>query len=170
MLEWLPQETIFFDETRADVRTMIDLGENGRVIAWEIQCLGRPASGESCRRGRCTQKLEIWRSGTPVMLDTIRISESDRMLDAAWGMHGLCAAGTFVAGPFGDSRAVELCREVIESFPDIKAACTRVHDMLVVRCLAPFAETVKNLFIRVWETIRPELLDHGATCPRIWNT
>ena len=40
VLEWLPQENIFFPGADADVTTEFHLRGSARLAAWEIQCLG----------------------------------------------------------------------------------------------------------------------------------
>jgi urease accessory protein len=45
-LEWLPQETIFFDGARARLETRVLLAADSRFIGWDILCLGRAAAGE----------------------------------------------------------------------------------------------------------------------------
>ena len=51
-LEWLPQETIFFDGARARLETRVLLAADSRFIGWDILCLGRAAAGELFENGR----------------------------------------------------------------------------------------------------------------------
>ena len=51
-LEWLPQETIFFNDARVRLNQTIHLAQNARYIGGDILCFGRTASGESYRSGR----------------------------------------------------------------------------------------------------------------------
>ena len=53
-VEWLPQENIFFDGAQADVETEVYLATDSVFLGWEIQCLGRQASGEFFKSGSLT--------------------------------------------------------------------------------------------------------------------
>src|SRR6202163_1691202 len=52
ILEWLPQENIYFPETAVQLRTLVRLQAGARFIGWEIGWLGVPASEASL--GGCT--------------------------------------------------------------------------------------------------------------------
>jgi len=43
-LEWLPLETIVFSDAYAQTRLRAEVSANACLMAWEIVCLGRPAS------------------------------------------------------------------------------------------------------------------------------
>jgi urease accessory protein len=47
VLEWLPQENIFYPDTAVELRTIVRLEALARFIGWEIGCLGLPASHAS---------------------------------------------------------------------------------------------------------------------------
>ena len=59
-LEWLPQESIFFNGSNAQIRSRFNLHPTGKLITWEILCFGRPASDESYQRGLINQRLELF--------------------------------------------------------------------------------------------------------------
>ena len=50
-LEWLPQETIFFNGCRAAIDSEIRLAPGARYLGWDAWCLGRSASGERFTQG-----------------------------------------------------------------------------------------------------------------------
>ena len=51
VLEWLPQETIFYNQCNAAIHTEFDLQENAHLSCWEINCYGRPAGNEYFKNG-----------------------------------------------------------------------------------------------------------------------
>jgi len=97
MLEWLPQETIYYSAAEVDSRTRIDLDADSRFIGWDMFCLGRPAAGESFAQGHISQRFEIWREGIPLWLEQAAFAGEGEMLNARWGMAGRALAATLVA-------------------------------------------------------------------------
>jgi len=62
-LEWLPQETIFFDATDANLLQEVDLAPGARYLGCDILCFGRSASGERFARGAVRQQLQVRQAG-----------------------------------------------------------------------------------------------------------
>ena len=82
-LEWLPQETIYFNRANAEASTRIHLKNDNAFFAWEIQCLGLPARRAFFEAGQCRQRLEIWRHEQPLLLEMNRIAGGDALLQAS---------------------------------------------------------------------------------------
>jgi urease accessory protein len=51
-LEWLPQETIFYDGAGVELEHEVELGADATYIGSEILCFGRRAMGERFVRGK----------------------------------------------------------------------------------------------------------------------
>lgn len=167
-LEWLPQENIFFPGTRTRLATRVDLEPGAHFIGWEVQALGRPANDERLTTGRADLALAIHRAGRPLLLDRLRISEGAG-LDGPAGLRGFPVTGTLVAvcaGP-ADLAAV---RELCPADPGLLWGVTLLDDLLVARCLAPFAEPARRLLVAIWGILRPRLLSLPPCPPRIWGT
>jgi urease accessory protein len=62
-LEWLPQETIFFNQAHVMLDHHVALAADARYIGTEILCFGRTASGETFNQGRIGQHTTIRRDG-----------------------------------------------------------------------------------------------------------
>lgn len=169
-LEWLPQETVFYNQANANVLTSIHLNENNRFFAWEIQCLGLPAQKEFFTAGQCTQKFEIWKGNRPVLLETNRLNGDDDILLADWGLQGEKSLGTFVISDQNDSISTERITQILQQQPELTASYTRVNGLLIVRALSTYAEIIKQLFTKLWQTLRPDILDIKSSAPRIWLT
>ena len=69
MIEWLPQETILFDQADVDLDTQVVLHGTGRFIGCEILCFGRTASGERFTRGRVRQRYAVQVDGKLIWLE-----------------------------------------------------------------------------------------------------
>jgi len=162
-LEWLPQETIFFREAHAKNATVVRLDRHSRFIGWELSCYGRPACSELFDLGSVRQDFELWIGERPVLLDHLRIQGCSESMQSPWGLSGNGTLGTLLAYPAtGDDLAA--AREH-EGF-----ACTLVDDVLSCRLVHSNADTAKQAFVKLWQTLRPRIVGREAVLPRIWAT
>lgn len=166
-LEWLPQETIYFNAAQVRTLTRIDLDASSRCIAWEINCYGRRAGDQPFVTGRVCQGLEVWLNGKPLLLDHLQVQGGSAMQQTAWGLLSNGVLGTLAAYPAnGDDvqavRALEL--------DATKVGCTLIDGMLLCRCLCDDSAEAKKLLLQVWQCLRPRLLKREAVLPRIWAT
>ena len=166
-LEWFPQETIVFDGGRVELETRVDLAEGSAFAGWEILCLGRPAAGEDFERGRCRQRLELWRGERPLCLERARFEGGAPVLGAAWGLGGAPVTATFLATPIRPE-LVPL-REIAAGAGEL-GSVTLLDDVLVARYLGASAERARSYFTRIWSAIRPALIGRRSSIPRIWST
>jgi len=167
-LEWLPQGAIAFDGARADCAVRIELAAAARLVAWEIVCLGRTASGERFGRGRWRQRLEIVRDGALVWSERVDVAGGSPLLDSPVGLNGAPVFGTFVASPALDDAALIAAREVQPRRGE--AAVTRLPDALVARYRGPASDDGARYFAALWSVLRPRLTGRDAVQPRIWST
>ena len=169
-LEWLPQETVYFNDAFSQSKTKIILNETSKLFAWEVQCLGLPAQKELFNSGSCLQHFEVWQKQQPLLLESNRFIGSDSQLSSPWGMNKQTSVGTFAL----TDRETRIDRSqvlgLLKNFPDTVSACTHVNGLFIIRALALYAEPIKDLFIKLWEVLRPILLECQPCPPRIWQT
>jgi urease accessory protein len=163
VLEWLPQESIFYPQARVRSATRIELSSGAKFIGWEIACLGLPARKQLFDAGELRLHLELWSAGAPLLIDRLRISGTNM----SRGLGGHQAIGTMLAYP--------ATRAMTDAVRDLKQAgvelgVTLVDQVLVCRALGAQGEPIKRAFIECWQTLRPLLLDRPAVPPRIWAT
>jgi urease accessory protein len=170
VLEWLPQETVFFSEADAAANTIINIQPTSRIIAWEIQCLGLPANDLQFSQGRCVQKFQVWKNGVPVILDCNRVHGGADLLSANWGLNNHQAIGTMITTDDLAESYLDLIKVKASQHGATLHACTAVHGLVIIRAMAKYAEEVKQLFFAVWEVLRPQSLNLAPCAPRIWNT
>ncbi|HEY4973778.1 MAG TPA: urease accessory protein UreD [Steroidobacteraceae bacterium] len=169
VLEWLPQENIFYPETAVELRTIVQLQARGRFIGWEIGCLGLPASQADLGEGTVRQSFELWHDGAPVLLERLTIERA--CLASRWGLAGHAAMGTWLAFPATPAQLALACAQVTAvNCADMTLACTLVDGALSCRGIAARADRLKQAFIDLWSALRPELLGRAAIRPRIWAT
>lgn len=172
-LEWLPQETIFFNEADVQLATTVDLQGNARFIGCDILCFGRRASGESFHSGRIRQQLRIERDGKPLWLEQGRLLGGSAQMHSPLGLagHSVCANLVAVGVPTSPSlmQAVrERCTVVADGRGRFGA--TQMKSVLLVRYLGDSSEVARHVMLAAWQLLRPALLTREATELRIWNT
>jgi urease accessory protein len=168
-LEWLPQETIVFDGALAELRTDIQLEADACFMGWEVLCLGRAGAGERFTKGEYRARTMIQRNGKPLWLERAHLEGGSPALTSPVVMAGQSVSGTFVAAsPRLEDSLVNHCREVTPLTGS--GAVTAMPGLLVGRYLGASSEAAKNYFIKLWQILRPVLVERAAIEPRIWRT
>lgn len=170
ILEWLPQETVYFSQAKVFNKTVIKLHEESAMMAWEIQCLGLTAQQQHFDEGQCFQKLEIWQNKQPLLLETNRFKGGDAFLQSPCGLDNHKTLATFV---IKDPKQVLTKALIMDHCPkdgSIVSSCTYFNDLYIIRAMGLYAEETKNYFIDIWQTIRPLIINQSPCVPRIWNT
>ncbi len=93
-VEWLPQETIFYNDSDANACNHIYLDPTASFIGWEINVLGRQAYEEIYATGKISLQSYFWRlsnsdNDTPAKLlfaDVLNQSISDKNSDKNMGV------------------------------------------------------------------------------------
>jgi len=185
-LEWLPHETILFDGAVSELRTRVDLAAGASFIGIDLICFGLPARAERFTRGRCRQRLEVWRGDYPVFVERGDFDGGAQVHGARWGLHGAPIMGTLVAAPGlpADHEAVAAVRDLGVALPggDL-GAVTRLdwgaagttdgtddRSVLCCRYLGASAERGVRYLREAWRILRPPLLGRPPVAPRIWAT
>jgi urease accessory protein len=171
VLEWLPQENIYYPDCAAELNTVMRVNGGARVIGWEIACLGLPASQASLGQGRIRQCFELWLDDSPVWLERLTLDRA--CLQSRWGLAGHSALGTWMAFP-ANTQHLERARSVALRWgmndAELTLACTLVDKTLCCRGYAARADRLKQCFIDLWKAVRLDLLGRPASTPRIWMT
>lgn len=166
-IEWLPQESIYFNAARVRGATCVKLRGESRFIGWEIACLGLPAREQEFGEGMLRLGFELEVDGVPRLVDRLRIDGESTARTAAWGLGGHKAIGTLLACP-ADPAMRDLVRGNERS--DVAIACSLVDGVLVCRALGAQAELVRRSLTKIWQRIRPALMRREVVVPRIWKT
>jgi urease accessory protein len=176
IMEWFPMETIVYNAAAAELSTTVELTNNSHLMAWEITCLGLPASQQLMKQGYFQQQYKILHDGLPVFVDRLRYDANNQQLFTNMaGMQSQTVSGFFIAGR---SHTTEVQAELLET---IRAkfvlqrleklfSITWVNGFCITRYLGCSANQAREGFILVWETLRPALLNKKACHPRIWLT
>lgn len=169
-LEWLPQESLLFDQSQVKLSTIINLAPKANFIGWEMLCLGRKASDENYRSGSCRQFFEVWRNEAPLYIERSHLIGGEEMMSKAWGLNNQPLAATMLATGC-DKQILAKVQTKINSLDDKShLSVTLKEDLLICRFLGEQAEKARKAFIEVWSIIRPETLGYEVHIPRIWST
>jgi urease accessory protein len=167
VLEWLPQETIYFNQADARTLTRIEVDAQSRVLAWEVNCYGRRAGNEPFESGQIRQRFELWVAGRPLLLDHLHIQGGQAMQHAAWGLQAKTALGSLLAYP-ASADDVRVVRELLPGAQQL--SCTLIDGALLCRCLCDEGAEVKQILQDVWRVLRPRIVQREPVMPRIWAT
>lgn len=169
-LEWLPQENIFFPDSRLAMQTHIELHSTSRFIGWEMQCLGRPVINERFDRGQIRSSLKLSIDAKPLLIEHFN-AEADQLQQASAGLRGYPMQATLLIHP-ADDALLEQVRTVLTQSADatILAGATRLDSLIVVRLLGHQTEPLLKQMIAIWQAVRPSVMGRPACLPRIWAT
>lgn len=172
-LEWLPQESIFFNGAHVRLDSTIELGRDAAYIGCEILCFGRTASGESFLAGEIEQSSIIRRDGKLVWFEQGSLQGGSRGQKSPLGLAGktVCATLIGVGNPL-PAHTIQAAREAGAAGAGSADAfgVTQLKSVVVARYLGHSSETARRLMTEVWRQWRPLLIGRDATVPRIWNT
>ena len=115
-LAWLPQETILFDQARAERRIDIELADDASLLLSEMVIFGRSAMGETMQHGRFVDRWRMRRGGKLLFAETVRLDgEIGALLARPAVAKAGVAIGTALIVP-GDAALVERLREAADTF------------------------------------------------------
>ncbi|MDO8412634.1 MAG: urease accessory protein UreD [Gallionellaceae bacterium] len=170
VLEWLPQETIIFDEAEALLTTHVELANDACYAGWEIICLGRQAAGEKFTSGRLRQRTQIFRDELPIWGEFADLRGNDKLLISPVGLNGCTVAATFlIAAGVTPPDVLQACRAIRPQDQAI-AGVTALPEIFAARYLGHNAHHARYYFEALWAILRPWYAGQPARRPRIWNT
>ena len=162
--EWLPQETILFDQARLTRNTQVTMADDASFLGVEAVVLGRAAMGEVMIQGALLDTWRIWRGGRLVYADALRMAGSidDLMQRAAVGA-GARAMAVLI---HVSDRAASLLARVREALGAAlgMASASAWGALLVTRLLARDGTTLRHDTALALSALRG-----GRPLPRVWG-
>lgn len=162
-LDWLPQETILFDNAALHRETRVELADSTRFLGIETIVLGRVAMGETINRLNFRDRRLILRQNQPMLIDPFRLDDAalDHTNSTAL-LAGARAFATLILVDDDTEGAVRAIRaELTET--DVTGAASACQGRMVVRCQATDAWPLRRQMIRLIRRLRPGPL------PRVWQ-
>jgi urease accessory protein len=172
-LEWLPQETIIFNDAIYRQKTYIELEQECLWLSWEIVRFGRSARGEKFLSGSWRSHTEVWRAGTPLWIDRQWLQGGNSMIDSPHGLYGCPVVGTLAL--VGKQVNLDLLKKIqlitsdcIQN-SDQQMGVTSLIEGLICRYRGHSTAEVKQWFIAVWQLLRLFYLERPVCIPRVWQ-
>nr|WP_275982001.1 urease accessory protein UreD [Frigidibacter sp. ROC022] len=160
-LDWLPQETILFDQGVLRRALTVDMEPDATLLAVEPLILGRPAHGELLRQVALRDQIRVSRGGELIQADALRlVGDATAILSGPATGNGLGAfAALIYAAPDADAFL-----DPLRALLPAPSAASLIRDgLLLARLAAPDAFTLRRILI-------PALtLLHGHALPRSWT-
>jgi urease accessory protein len=160
-LEWLPQETILFDQSALERRLEVDLADDARFLGLETVVFGRQAMGERVRQGWLRDLILIRRNNELLLHDAIRI---DGAVDAKLQNTAVAAGARVVATiVYVVPDAAQKLDAVRLALAGVEAAASVWNGLLLARILGPDSDTVRRTVVAVLSVLRED-----RPLPRVW--
>ncbi len=164
-VEWLPQESIFYDDAHVQLEHAVQLADDASYLGCEILCLGRRASGESFNTGRIGQRTSIRRGGRLLWWEQGVVTPATAASPLGLAGHTVCA--TLLAA--GTLAGADLLPSLRALGPHVQATMAGRH-VLAVRHLGHDSEAAREAMLAALHLVRPALLGRPAHTPRSWRT
>jgi urease accessory protein len=159
-LDYLPQETIFFDGCALDRHLRIDLHPLACFLGVEARVFGRALSGETLRRVSVTDTMVLRRDGRLVLHDALRLKgDVTQVLGASAGAGGMRAMATILyAGADAQARLMPLR----DALAGADGGASAWDGMVVARLVAADGQALRRLVLAALAVLREDPL------PRLW--
>jgi urease accessory protein len=172
-IEWLPQETIFFDHADVMLETNVSLHPEARFIGCEILCFGRTASGERFSQGKVRQRFAVHVGGKLLWLEQGTLLANSDAMNGPLGLagHTVCASLLCVGAP-AQRDLIDAVRAAIAPIaePAAQFGATQMKSLLMVRYLGDRSEVARQVMMAAWKVLRPAVIGRESTALRIWMT
>ncbi|AFZ04200.1 urease accessory protein UreD [Calothrix sp. PCC 6303] len=167
-LEWLPQETIIFNDAEYSQKLRVEVGENATFMGWEITRFGRSARGEKFTAGEFRSYTEIWHLGKPLWIDRQWVPGCEEVFHSHHGLGGNAIAGTLIwlKNPVS-SEIITQVRNLWQGKGEV--GVTRLEHGFLCRYRGSGSSEVRNWFTDVWQLLRMSYLHRVACIPRVWQ-
>jgi len=175
-LEWLPHESILFDQARLKRKTTVRASGSGMVMAGEMMVFGRLARGEVFTTGLARDAWDVSIEGRPIWRDALHL-EGDvlRMLDHAAAFDGARANATAILVGQGAEDQLEAARDCLAQASeglearDALCAATAMKGIVIARFMARDPMKLRRVYGAWWKTFRHQTRGLPARLPRLWE-
>ena len=177
--EWLPQESIVYNQAYLQAETQFDLAKNSSLLTWDIVVFGRQAYQEKFVQGRYHNTLRIYREGKLIVYEQVNQSAKSRWFVSPLAMNGKHVMGTFWAVPTNETldlaEMVKQLRDYIDEnintdINGLAIYCTHTPQAICIRYLGDDVAGCFSAFSQLRHLLREQWWQLAEHNPRIWAT
>jgi urease accessory protein len=169
VVEWLPQQNIFFTGARSELNTEINIQSGGKFIGWEMHCFGRPANSEGFDDGAIKSRTQIIIDGELQLVEQLN-TDGNSLINSSCGLRNKAMQASLIAAPFSEAQKQKLEQLLLDYPHKDLIGLTLVDEVLAIRVLGDHIEPILENFTRLWTQLRTTWLQRPACAPRIWDT
>ena len=163
-LEYLPQETIIFDQARLKRQTTLRLAdESAEAMAGELLVLGRGAHGETFKNGAISETWSVSLGDRLVWRDAFRWTAE--AAQSPFGLGDATAIGTIVIAHSEPGALIETARAYCLDGTFIGA--TQIGPLAVLRILGADPAGARAAFMALWGLLREAAFGRPSRLPPI---
>ncbi len=169
-LEWFPQETIAFAESKYRQTTRIELAPSATCTMWEVIRFGRTAMGEKFIDGNWRSHTEVWRDEMPLWIDRQYLNGNTEILESPNGLNNYAIAASFIfVGVQVEPELITRIRSIWEDGKyEGRAGVTRSLCGLVCRYSGDSSGDARKWFQQIWQLLRVSYRNRPICVPRVW--
>jgi urease accessory protein len=169
-LEWIPQETILFDQARLRRSTTIEAQPGAMIMAGDQLVFGRLAHGEIFKSGYLRDSWQVMCNGRLVWTDALRLdgNVTSVMTDTA-GFAGMVSVATFIYVADDACGHLEVARDLLAGC-QARWGATCVNSVLIVRFLSSDPRALRVAFGEFWAGFRQRVRGLPPNLPRVWHS
>lgn len=156
-LDWLPQETILFDDCAVERTTVVELGAGAGCLLLEAVVLGRAAMGETLGKVRFSDWREVRQAGRLRLVEPLALTDMALGSGVA-GLSGCRAFASIALVAQGAEDALGPVRSVLTD-----GAASAFDGKLMVRIMAVDGWPLRQQIAAVLAVLR------RAALPRVWQ-
>ncbi len=169
ILEWLPSETIVFNQAQVESLITIRAGAAASMFGWDLLIFGRHASGERFDSGRFNQTLKITFGHELVWIDRLQLMGADPLFMSPIGLGGSHTLATCWAIAPEHQHWHDSMMEVIRQ-GCAGVAWTRLHPRLIVGRQVGCPLQLQTTMQQAWRFLKQTCWNMPAAELRLWAT
>jgi urease accessory protein len=168
-LEWLPQETIVFDQAIYRQQLRVNLAPGACWLGWDLTRFGRSARGEKFVSGDWRSHIEVWQGERPLWIDRQWLPGSEALFASPHGLANNPVVGSLaLVGRSVEAEVVNQARSLWRGNPD-QVGATRLMSGLLCRYRGDSTMEARRWFVEVWRSVRNLYQDRSVCIPRVWQ-
>ena len=169
--EYLPQETILFDNARLNRTTRIRAAAGSQVLAGEIVVFGRKGSGETFSSGYLRDSWEVWRDNKLVWIDALLLEKNiPQIFNHPACLKNINGVATIVFISDNVGTYLDYARNLIKNPEEnIRMSVSVTNGVLIARFMGEDPLNLRNAFGNFWQNFRHHVASLPNSLPRLWH-